>query len=299
MNEHPDRRDPGPAAPAPAGPESSGPVFPPDAPPAARQQPAAHRQPPVPHPHRTRSRDLLLAGGGLAIGVLGTIVALMAWIAPRSPAPTRADVQITDVTVSALEDIPFEGIDDEDPSRKFPLSMQDYAIDLEVHNLGGQPALIRDLRITVQRTQLLRECADIGGGLKASALYDVRIPTDRATPFDVEAPAKPRFNVDPNSFDRLAVTVGPAETYGGLWLHRLEVRLELTTGELTNAVPVTVLGPVTVADAVHGRIFDAERDDLDCVLENQRTLADLARQGGAIAPTVERLLADFDVVAAL
>ncbi len=147
----------------------------------------------------------------LAVAVLGlfaaTVLPLFAWLDPRPAENAAPELRITEVSLDRLTEIDFEIYpgDEESPYRE----RGDAAIvDISLHNSGGTPALITEVSLTFVYAQAVKECLGVGGPLGISGTYDVGVPEDLPpVPFELREPMK--FVVDPNNYDRLAVTIGP------------------------------------------------------------------------------------------
>ncbi|MGR7025551.1 hypothetical protein [Geodermatophilus sp. URMC 62] len=171
-------------------------------------------------------------------------------------------------------------------------------VDILLHNSGGTPALVTEVSFTFVRAEAMRECVGLGGPVLVSALYDIQVPADvSAAPFTRSE--KITFSVNPNEYDRLAITVGPENIPETAlpYLYSIDVAL-ITSGnnEPIDAGRVAIATPISHVDSaiINGqRALGLERTDVDggplCVRENFERLQTALDSSEKRSPELLRL----------
>ncbi len=230
------------------------------------------------------------------IGLAALLVALFAWLSPRAASPSAADLKVVSVDVARLQDVQF-GSDFSDPDlpddeRTEGFTVQDSLVDVQLFNSGGSPTLITDIEATFLYAELLIGCPATGGGLDITGLYDVRFPTDIEPPRVIMA-RKP-FQVAPNSYDRLAITLGPYATTKP-WIYTVELRAKtLDSTESIDLGTVTLISPVLELGKVRAQPQSTDPEQVHCRDKNRQTLNEAIRFNTIASPEVVDLRDRFN-----
>lgn len=229
-------------------------------------------------------------------GIVGTIlafaallVAIFAWLKPQAAAPTDARVESIGLEVSRLQNVrfsPTEAVGGDTPEST-GYNVQDSVIDVRLSNTGGSPILITAINAEFLYSKLLIACPGIGGELTAAGQYDIKVPTTAKAPFSLRA-AKP-FQVAPNSFDRLAVTIGPLDSHAP-WVYTVKLTAETSDpGRQIDLGTATIANPSSGLGKIRAQPFSSDPADEQCIRENRETLADALSYGAKVSPDLEEL----------
>lgn len=239
-----------------------------------------------------------IIGVVLALGAL--VVAVVAWLIPSAAPASDPDLRIVGIDVTRLEEVTFaptEAVGGDSPD-SIAYNVQDSVIDVRVANRGGSPILITAIVANFRYSNLLTSCFGTGGPLYAAGQYDIRASTAQKAPFEIRA-EKP-FQVAPNSFDRLTVSIGPLDSTAP-WIYTVELVAE--TSEPGRTLPlglVTTSNPSSNLGEIRAQAHSSDPIDEPCIRENHRTLVDATRQRPAVSPDLEELRSRFSqAVAAL
>jgi hypothetical protein len=266
---------------------------------SAKASSVRNRPPRASTRHWRRRGALYLTGIGAVAGAVSVIVAILAWLGPKSPPPTAAAVSITSIGVDRLQPVDSEvraGTDDFTVERK-----GQSAIDIAFHNKGGSPALIESVDVRFDYARELENCNPGHGPLKITGKYDVRVPVNITTEH-FTLTRRMLFQVPPNAFDRLALLVGPQQTASGdhPWLYGISVTVHfrdhpaITTGRVGLVSPAADI-ILAVRDARENTVTNPA-----CVNRNYQLLFGLMQSGGLMSDKVKSLVweyaRDFDAL---
>lgn len=216
-----------------------------------------------------------IVGVVLALGAL--VVALFAWLSPRSAPPSAGNFKVVSIDVGRMQDIEFEPYA-EDRATTAAYKAQESIIDIQMFNGGGRPLLFKELTVEVLYAKALDDCLPpIGGPLGFSALYDFTIPSSIQTPSTLRA-NKP-YKLESNDYDRLAVTLGPDGR--GAWIYT--VRLGVVEADLNKTVTlgtVTLASPNSALGLFRAQPFSDDLAKSECLRTNSDIVEGAMRFGG-------------------
>ncbi|MGH3887831.1 MAG: hypothetical protein ACRDSZ_14925 [Pseudonocardiaceae bacterium] len=238
-----------------------------------------------------------IIGVVLALGAL--VVAVVAWLRPSAAPASDPDLRTVGIDVTRLEEVTFAPTDSVggDSPDSIAYNVQDSVIDVRVANRGGSPILITAIIAKFRYSNLLIACPGTGGPLYAAGQYDIRVSTAQEAPFEIRA-EKP-FQVTPNSFDRLTVSIGPLDSMAP-WIYTVELVAE--TSDPGRALPlglVTIVNPSSNLGEIRAQAYSSDPIDEPCIRENHRTLVDATRQQPVVSPDIEELRSRFSQAVAL
>lgn len=154
------------------------------------------------------------------------------------------DLVLDKVEVAHSADIDATITEPGDPPSGSNSKIVGSVIDITLRNRGSAPALLIGADLSFQSARQLQNCTGAGPGV-ATALYDVPVPTD---PNVVNHPFKlhrdMRFIVNPNSIDRLQISVGP-ESYGLAdwpWVYQFDLALAQDNGQTLDVGNIALIG---------------------------------------------------------
>ncbi|WP_410597882.1 hypothetical protein [Amycolatopsis sp. lyj-23] len=121
------------------------------------------------------------------------------------------------------------------------------AVDVVVENLHGQSALITRVDAEVRTVYTLRACG--AGELKATAKFDIKIPTDRNVHGQSFGQSK-FFEVEGNRKDEFAVSVGPVSMPENALanIFHIDLLIRMQSGETLRANDIMLMTPGTKED---------------------------------------------------
>jgi hypothetical protein len=154
---------------------------------------------------------------GVIVGVTGVIVAVLA---DKEP-PPRSDLTVSAVDIRQAS-IPATANDGKGAEVKGSV------IDVIIKNAGASSSLITGADFIFRKAQQMENCTQVGGPLKISALYDVKVPVGppkREPPFSLYR--EMQYEVRSNTHERFAFKVGPEVIRDGdwPWLYQVEIYL--------------------------------------------------------------------------
>ncbi len=239
-----------------------------------------------------------IIGVVLAFGAL--IVAVFAWFRPSAAPPSDPDLRAVGIDVARLGEVnfaPTEAVGGDSPD-SIAYNVQDSVIDVRVKNSGGSPILITAIVARFHYSNLLIMCPGTGGELEVAGQYDIRVSTGQRVPFEMRA--KKPFQVAPNSFDRVTVSIGPLDSTAP-WIYTVELVAE--TSDPGRTLPLgfaTISNPSSGLGGIRAQAYSSDPTDWPCIRENHRTLVDATRQRPVLSPGIEELRSRFSqAVAAL
>lgn len=281
------------------------------APQVAETDPLAHTQPAGVEvdvsADATKSRGEKWAAVSGVVGIIGVllalgalVVAVVAWLRPSAAPASDPDLRAVGIDVTRLEEVTFAptGAVGGDSPDSITYNVQDSVIDVRVSNRGGSPILITAIIAKFRYSNLLISCFGTGGPLDVAGQYDIRVLTTQRVPFEIRA-EKP-FQVTPNSFDRLAVSIGPLDSTAP-WIYTVELVAE--TSDPGRTLPLglaTIVNPSSNLGEIRAQAYSSDPIDEPCIRENHRALLDATRQQPVVSPDVEELRSRFSqAIAAL
>lgn len=239
-----------------------------------------------------------IIGVVLALGAL--VVAVIAWLRPSAAPASDPDLRTVGIDVTRLEEVTFaptEAVGGDSPD-SIAYNVQDSVIDVRVANRGGSPILITAIIAKFRYSNLLISCFGTGGPLAVAGQYDIRASTTQEVPFEIRA-EKP-FQVTPNSFDRLTVSIGPLDSTAP-WIYTVELVAETSDPGRTLPLGIaTISNPSSNLGEIRAQAYSSDPIDEPCIRENHRALVDATRQQPVVSPDIEELRSRFsEAVAAL
>jgi hypothetical protein len=149
-----------------------------------------------------------------------------------------------------------------------------------------EPALITEAELQFNKIYELRPCFG-AGELQISARYDVTVPRDMgAKPSPRVLRQAMSFQVKENSYDRLALTVGPSSQSDGEppQIYEVEVNLVEDSGRRLSAGRFTLISPHESRKVLGNPTSIASYGAQSCVDENQKIVEQAVRSGGKQDP---------------
>lgn len=246
---------------------------------------------------------------GLVFGAVTVVIGLIGYISPRSVPPSSPDLSVISRSIERIADVELR-VEGESigggSSNDF--SVQDNVIDVQLQNKGGTPALITAAEVSVSYARKMQLCPGIGGELLyANALYDVRIPAfhlPSIPTFPIKVTKELPFQVDPNSFDRLAVAIGPEEISSddGPWVYILDVSLKMQNSEKVELGKFALLSPASQLEALEKNILEFPaygQEYAECHEKNWESVSEATNSGGEVAPALSSLYSLYDSIPSL
>jgi hypothetical protein len=168
------------------------------------------------------------------------------------------------------------------------MKLKTSVIDVALRNLGNAPALITRAEFKFQRVDALAPCTG-AGELEYSAGYDIRVPHSLLGKGPFVKDRSMRFQVKPNTVDRVGFTVGPERFGEGAWpwIYDVEILLHQDTGQTLRVGRVLLLVPAFDQWEGIARGDWVSVDSLstfDCVTENATLLQQAVKTNGLHAP---------------
>jgi hypothetical protein len=216
------------------------------------------------------------------VALVATLIGLpIAWLGYQATRPHRpsADLSIVGFAVSRTTDLDVIQTNAADesaaPERGKILGS---VIDITIKNSGSLTSLITDAEFRFRRAQAI--CNLGGGPIEISGLYDVKVPDSSSrTPLTLHR--KLRYEVRPNSLERLAFTVGPERSGEPFnpWLYQMEIFFHYDTSSSPLHVGTATLAAPIFKEEHWGDYFQAP-DDTEharCLDQNVGLVQDLIR----------------------
>lgn len=192
---------------------------------------------------------------------------------------------LTSIGVNRLQDVDITTTYGDD--KPVSSTSQDTIIDIALQNAGGSPALIRSIDFNFDFAEELENCNPGRGPVVVTAKYDLHVPLHLTSEQFKETKNGVLFQVAPNNFDRLAVTVGPERVndgdrpwvYGGtVTLHFDAPQPELTTTR------VALMSPVWGTAAILNDMRIPRADQEPCLRGNIDRISRAIKTGGTVSP---------------
>jgi hypothetical protein len=163
-----------------------------------------------------------------------------------------------------------------------------------VHNLGDRRAVITQVRLTIEESVTVRECAGIGGAYTTSAVYDVALPIK---PADGQAlTQRVGQEIGPDEVDSFSILLGledALETH----LYRIRVAIIYDAGNTLDVGTAVVSVPRDLSSDYFSLDFEISLDKIagarksgdPCVRENALAVAEFLRAPGVRSPAMEAI----------
>jgi hypothetical protein len=204
---------------------------------------------------------------------------------PPPTHPLNGELRLVDATVRNSSDIVtevYDAGDDTTSSRK----SAGPTIDVKLHNTGVRPVLLTGAEINFRKVHELRPCFG-AGELEFSAKYDVKVPRHVGAGSASHVLRHPMsFEVKENSYDRLAITVGPANWSDGEppTIYETELTLVEDSGRHLNAGTFTLISPHESRQVIGTPAAITDSNAQQCVDENQKIVEQAVQSGGKQDP---------------
>jgi hypothetical protein len=170
-------------------------------------------------------------------------------------------------------------------------------VTMTVHNQGERRSVVTEIRLTVEASSTLRDCAGATGGrISTTARYGVQLPLRPSPGQVIIQPVGHEIGTD--AVDKFSVVFEPpGDAVLDLHLYRLKVTLVHDQGRSTDLGRVLIAAPADPSGiwfTKYGDIpFDALRTralaETGCYRQNIRTAAAFLRAPGARTPALQRI----------
>jgi hypothetical protein len=226
---------------------------------------------------------------GLAISIAAAAVGLSQFLISNPPTSPDLVLDKAEVTRTADIDATATGPDDSPENTK----VQGSVIDITFRNKGSAPALLVGADLSFRQAAALKNCSGAGPGV-VTARYDLRVPVDStvtSNPFKVHRDM--RFTVNPNSVDRIQLSIGP-ESYGSSewpWVYQFSLSLTQDNGQTLAIGNISLLG-------LPGQTWNKLQDfsaasitpnDLACIASDAALLSSAMLSNGLHSPELQEL----------
>jgi hypothetical protein len=242
----------------------------------------------TPRVARRRLWDRLSGPAGAlsaVVGVVALVVAVFAWLYPRAADSSAGRLEVVSAEITRLQDIAGDTDDRGTGDPRAGHDIQDAAVDVILRNRGGSPVLVEEVTARVLDRHDLEWCPPSGPYLGAGARYDLVGPQSGAPEPD-PVPVRKPLQVPPNSFDRLAVTIGPDRSS---WPVVYTVELTAGLADADGDLPLgtfTIASPASSLGILRAQAWSGDPVQEACVRDNERRLREILRQGSILAPDV-------------
>jgi hypothetical protein len=239
-----------------------------------------------------RQRGTVLTLLGLVIAIISGVMAIFAWLLPQSAPSSPSDLRIESIGINRLQSVDIESKNAgmSDPSSKAGES----AIDIVIHNDGNSSGLIRSIDAHFDYAQALENCNPGHGPVVVTGNYSMLVPVKPSGNDFVLSKHDALFQVAPNSYDSLSVTIGPERMISGdypwiygvtLVLHTESPQQELKTEHVSFISPTSY-----VSSVVEKQIDRASPSDVPCMQKNADMLSKVSGSNGRLSPQITDLL---------
>ena len=191
-------------------------------------------------------------------------------------------------TVRTTDEISAQMLDGSDPGWSLDANVNASAVDVILENTGGRPALITSVEATIHDVIRLERCLAGGGAVYVAALYSIIVPVgddglSHAGQFRADLP----FEVEGNSVDRLAITVGPDQSgFDDLsYVYDTDLRLVLADGSALELGRFGLISPIET-DLVLEALYSGKQHDSDCMRKNVADVEEVITRPGRKAPAL-------------
>ena len=228
--------------------------------------------------------------------IAGLIIAGFAYFTPRDPGKT-ANPRIVKVELSTGKEVELQL--DVEGYPEYPTELarkHDATIDITLENSGGTAAYIESIAAELQYIGQVENCAESGGPLRITALYDIRVPLAGTAPLTLEDEIA--FQIAANSFDRLALTIGPDVYYEGDYpsLYRLHVTLQTSDGRALDTPSLALISSTDYHSSVLGFVgpdFSHNAEFERCITDNYAKFVEASETAKIISPELETLISAY------
>ena len=145
---------------------------------------------------------------GALLGIVGLVLSGFQIYQATQSKPEDLEVSMTSFAgPTKVQAVSYDG-----PTHTYgaPVDATATPVDITLQNNGGEPSLITQVVATVTYADKLKDCTSTGAGpLRVSAEYTITIPDKDGLPASGTYTKDVRFEVKPETVDRMTITVGP------------------------------------------------------------------------------------------
>lgn len=230
---------------------------------------------------RSARHDLLIAAVGAVLGAVTAAVAPI--VAANVLEPKKSDLRIVDFAVEARS-VTSEAVGDFFGEAGYGIETPPL-LTMVIHNLGNRRAVITRVRLTIEESVTVHECAGIGGAYTTSAVYDVVLPSRPAE--GQVLTQRVGHEIGSDEVDSFSILLGLAddlETH----LYRIRVAMIYDSGHTLEVGTAVVSIPRDLSSDYFSPEFEVSLDKIagaresrdPCVRENALAVAEFLRGPG-------------------